>query len=391
MHIEDIIHQSMGVGVKFNSWDHQLITSFYMQTHVDALGFTEKQGSLAVRILKKYLSQLNSLTGKDFTSYIENPTYKLGIRVVNYNKKISITKNINGEKFIKVEFPFDDKILQKIRNERANLNGASWNREEKSWIFSLDEASIKFLMSIQQEHNFVVDEEFQNYSQQIQRIIDECEKYLPMVVRSGEKLELRNAPKQIPEISGETLIEYLMEARKVGISTWDDDIEKELDSQGVDEFIKKFLKSSTNERNTLNKDMVILTPLTTILKYMSPTLFIIPGGSEMEKIALSLKFLQEAGVENSEISVLFRLPSDTGAEFNRYVKDNKLNSPINEKTKAVFISGKIPKTIFESKIAFNLIVNHSFYNVHYTIRDLVKWHHNVIHIVDSQEVSWTMT
>jgi hypothetical protein len=203
-----------------------------------------------------------------------------------------------------------------------------------------------------------------------------------MIVKNGEKMELVNAPKQIPLISGKNLIEYLIEARKVGIYTWDDNIEQELNSLDIDKFIKQFLKNPPEIMTTLGLEINDINPLPIILKYLTPILFIIPSGIEEQKLTSSLTWLKEAGIENHEISTLFRLPSNTGARFNKYIQENKLNSPISEITKAVFISGKIPKTIFESKIAFNLIVNHSIYNVHYTIRDFVKWHHNVI-IVDS--------
>ena len=75
--------------------------------------------------------------------------------------------------------------------------------------------------------------------------------------------------------------------------------------------------------------------------------------SEIEKLEKSLDFLKANEITNEEISVLFRLPTETGEKFNNFVREEKLNSSISEKTKAVFISSKVPKTILDKKIKFN--------------------------------------
>ena len=118
---------------------------------------------------------------------------------------------------------------------------------------------------------------------------------------------------------------------------------------------------------------------------MSPVLFVIPGGTEFEKLEMCHEFLKTLNINNEEISVLFRLPKDTGEKFNNFVKEQKLNSPISEKTKAVFISNKVPKTIIESNIHFNAIVSFNFFNIHYSIRNLLKWHSNVIQMTEKKQ------
>lgn len=384
MYIEDIIHTAVKIGVKFNSWDSSLITSFHSQT-VNGNGLTEKQAALAVKTLKRYLGQINQLSGYDFTSNIENPTYRYNIRTINNNKTISIIKNSEGKKLIKVEFPFDEKLIDKIRKERSKLNQAFWNKDEKSWIFSLDESSIQFLIGFVEEHNFVSDEEFNDYREQIKRIQKEFSKYIPMVVKNGDSFELANVSTYTPKISSKNLVESLFEARKSGIFVWDESIEKELDSSDAGDFIKRFLKNSPEEKISINKNEDTQKSIKDAIKHLTPCLFIIPGGSELEKLQYNIDLLNSMGIENSQISVLFRLPNDTNADFNKFVKTQALNSPITENTQAVFISGKIPKPVIESKISFNLIVNHGFYNVHYTTRDFVRWHHNVIHVSDSNQ------
>ena len=102
--------------------------------------------------------------------------------------------------------------------------------------------------------------------------------------------------------------------------------------------------------------------------------------SDMKKMVKWFGVLKANNVASENISVMFRLPKETGEKFNEFIKENKLNSPIHADTKAVFVSGKIPKPIVEKKIHFNSIVNFNFYNIHHSIRNLIQWHYNVINI-----------
>jgi hypothetical protein len=105
---------------------------------------------------------------------------------------------------------------------------------------------------------------------------------------------------------------------------------------------------------------------------------VIPGSNELDTMTLSYEFFKELGITNKEMSVLFRLPSNTHENFNNFVKLNELNSPITEATKIIFVSGKIPKPIFKSGIKFHSILNLGYNNVHYTLRDFIKNHENTI-------------
>jgi hypothetical protein len=111
---------------------------------------------------------------------------------------------------------------------------------------------------------------------------------------------------------------------------------------------------------------------------MGPCLVVIPGGSEIDTTRTAYEFLSGIGIKNDEMSVMFRLPSGPTEIFNKFVKDNELNSPITENTKIVFVSSKLPKPVLKSKIKFNGIINLGFSNVHYTMRDFVGKHENLV-------------
>jgi hypothetical protein len=262
---------------------------------------------------------------------------------------------------------------------------AQWDAEQKSWIFSLDERSLTFLGRVAIEENFIVDEEFENYQNQIREIEGTIEQYIPMLSFNDKNLKFLNISEKIAQPTNTNIIENLFMARKLGIFTWDETIEETDEWKNADLAVRKFLQTDPGETISINSEENGIFPLNDIVKYMSPTLFVIPGGSEMEKLEKSLNFLKANDITNEEISVLFRLPSETGEKFNNFVREEKLNSSISEKTKAVFISSKVPKTILDKKIKFNCVVNFNFYNIHYSIKNLLNWHHNVIHMLDNNK------
>jgi hypothetical protein len=111
---------------------------------------------------------------------------------------------------------------------------------------------------------------------------------------------------------------------------------------------------------------------------MGPTLFIIPGGNEFDKFNIAYNFLKTEGFENKDMSVMFRLDSKIDQNFNNFVKKNELNSPLGENTKIVFISSKMPKPVLKSNIKFHSVINMGYDAVHYSIRDFMKNHENLI-------------
>lgn len=385
MYIEDlIIALAMSRNSAVNPYDLKLIHSFHDQIS-RGLGFTEKQELLSVKILKRQVSKLDIIFGTQISPFLENPTFRLPRRVVSASKRISIIPHSLYGKAVKAEFPYNEKMLTRIREEKSKLNYSQWDPEQKSWIFSLDEHSLSLLSKIALEENFTVDEEFENYQNQIREIENNIEHHVPMVSFNGKKLEFLNISPKIAQPTNLNIIENLFYARKLGIFTWDEAIENSEEWQSADPTVKKFLQTDPRGEFSINLEKNTIYSIKDIVKHLSPVLFLIPGGTELEKIEQSLDFLKTIGISNEEVSVLFRLPNETGGKFNEFIRENNLNSPVTENSKAVFISSKVPKTIIEKKIKFNAIVNFNFYNIHYSIKNLLKWHHNVIHMMEKKQ------
>jgi len=378
MYIEDLII-SLAVGqIRINLWDQKVVSSFYSQI-CQGSGFTEKQSTLALRIIKRYQVQLHTMHNKDILPLIDSPQYRLQIRKSVSTRSIRI---IDGDEYytrvIEVKFPYSEEIITEIRKYRNSnpLSHASWNKEKSAWIFTLSEEHIVFLMTMFKDEEFDMDEEFENYRNQISEIIANMDQYVPMLAMSNNVPTIINKNKFIPYIDEVNLLGSIFKARTLGINHWEQPIDDFLDS--IDDSTKNFLKSDLSKITKLKSTDEDILCLKNILSYLGPTLFIIPGVNEFEKLKNMHTILNEMNISNKDISVMFRLDSIKGKEFNEFVKSNLLNNPVSDETKAVFISGKIPKPLVRSNLKFNSIMNLGFSNAHYSLRDYAKNHQNLV-------------
>jgi hypothetical protein len=374
MNIEDLITELIYGRIALNSWDDSLVHSFHIQT-VSGNGLTEKQSVHAIRIVRKHESALSVFLNKDISSYVQNPKFRLPIRKISSEKKLTIVEHQDHGKVIKAVFPYNEKTVGDIRKSKDTIGQAVWNKEEKCWFFSINEQSIQFLTNLD---TFEMDETFQKYVDQINSIHSNIEKYVPMLIIEDLAPKLKNCDKNMPDLTSKDLFSSIFEARKKGVYTWDETINNFVDSDEVDSLTRTFLKSDPGEKFGINSEIYKISDLAPIISHLFPLMVVIPGSNELDTITLSYEFFKELGITNKEMSVLFRLPSNTHENFNNFVKLNELNSPITEATKIIFVSGKIPKPIFKSGIKFHSILNLGYNNVHYTLRDFIKNHENTI-------------
>jgi hypothetical protein len=199
-----------------------------------------------------------------------------------------------------------------------------------------------------------------------------------MLVREDGILKFKNISRSTPKLSTENLLEAIFTARRYGIDTWDSTVQEEIDALNLNQIVREFISLPPGANFQVDSEVFNINIISDIIKNLSPTLVVIPGGSETEKTKLAYNFLKSNGLENDEMSVMFRLPTISHKDFNEFVKDNDLNSPISEKTKAVFISGKLPKPVLKSKIKFNSIINLGFGSVHYVMKEFIGKHENLI-------------
>lgn len=377
MNVEDLIVTLSISRVPLNSWDEKLIHSFYDQISRGS-GLTEKQSVLALKILGRHAPALTNFLQVDVKPLIDNPTFRIPVRKISNKKQLSVVTHPTYGKAVKAIFPYNEAVVNEIRKNKDSLGHAMWDKEEKAWIFSLHENNIIFLMELAEKEQFEMDEEFQNYSNQVKSIIENMHNYVPMLVVENKLPKIVNSDKNLPIFESKDLLNSIFEARKLGIFAWDEIVSNFIDSDSIEPMVRDFLKTEPGENFHIDSENYEISSMETIIKNLSPCLVVIPGGSEYETTVEAHTFFKEIGIEDDEMSVMFRLPTDTHEIFNKFVKNSNLNNPITDRTKVVFVSSKMPKPVLKSKIKFHCVLNMGFSNVHYSMRDFVAKHENLI-------------
>jgi hypothetical protein len=384
MYIEDLIRQLALLRQGINSSDLTILHSFSDQFLTDT-GFTEKQCGLALRILNRYYPLLSQKIDGDVSHHLTFPKYRLKIRKSVTEQTVKILKDRPSGDVIEVRFPFSDESVGKIRKFKADRtmhSSVEWDRDSTAWLFNVSEQNIQFLMDFCSQSNFTFDEEFQRYVDSVENTLMEMEKYAPMLVIEDGSLKIKNSSKNMPEIDTDDIVSAIFQARNMGVTLWDDNINTYLNDADINPLIRKFLQSNISKEFKIDPSDMGKEALRLVITHCSPTMVIIPGGSEELKMLGIYNILQGCGIADKDMSVLFRLPNETGKKFNDFVKNQGLNGPISEETKIVFVSTKLPKPLIKSGIKFNSVINMGYPTAHYTLKEYTNHHQNFINFGD---------
>jgi hypothetical protein len=251
-------------------------------------------------------------------------------------------------------------------------------------MFNLSEATVKVVSDLVDKKPFILDDEFRDYLDQYTNIVLTMEKFMPMLVIEDNIPQFKNLPPRVSQLTTADWLKSVFEARKIGVDIWDDTIEQFLQSENVEKMVYDFLKTGPGDYFRVDSRKNDISCLKNIVQFLEPGIFIIPGGVEFEKTVESYNFLKSIGVANDEISVLFRLSNQTDKNFNDFIKNNNLNNPITEKTRYIFISTKLPKTVLDSCLNFNSVISYSEYFTHHTLREYSKKCQNFIYFYEQR-------
>jgi hypothetical protein len=405
MYIEDIIDSLVGVGSwvfkKSNSFlsvkDITLLTSFDSQTG-RGLGLTEKQRNLAMSILKKYNGSLNDYFSKRIDNFLDNPQFKLPKRVLSQIRTVTIIADSETNiKKIRLAFPYDENLIATIKEYRVqyakqrftkNTTYTSgiieWNNQTNTWDLLLYEEHVDWIYKNLSGSGFTFDDEFLSYVEEINNIKNTMENYIPMVIFNGTNFELKNSHKNIPAPTSDQLLDVLFEAKKYGISTWDENIDIALSDISINDFTRDFLKN-TQDQITVTSPKYQLVDIEETVNHLGTLVVVVPGGSELEGLSTIHKFMKNIGISDNKMSVLFRVDSSAGKICNEYIRENNLNNSISENTKIIFISIKVPKPLLASGKTIDAIINLGSNSAHYSVKSLLKNHQCVINYNTKQK------
>jgi hypothetical protein len=386
MYIEELIQFAVGAGPwlfkhgsLISGHDHTILESMATQLAYNQGQLTEKQGTLALRILSKNRDKI-VVQIPTLDTILKDPKWKFAFRVLPKNKKISI-KTENSFSKILVEFPFEESIVEAFRKrnqEVHELHRGLWDHEAKKWAFSFTEINIDYLGSILLDKEFQADDEFIALYEQVKNVHMDIENILPMLVETSTGFEIKNAHPKIQQPTTKSLVEALFWARDYGITTWDDNVDARIKNE-LNSLTTSVISSSGKKHVWFDSTKVNIDYFTDLITHGGPALIIIPGGSGIETIREWNEFALRLNIKPEDMSVMFRLPNEQ-SEFNIYVKEQNLNNPISENTKLVFVSTKITKPLIKSGIKFGTVINLGYYQyMHFSMSTVVENAQNLVY------------
>jgi hypothetical protein len=368
MFLEDIIHASGHISGVHNR-DLVLFNSFSDQIWMGK-GLTQKQLDMSLKLLKKYHIPLSVYMKGDVLPHLTTPTLRLGVRKIEPQPKKITVLDKDTKKF-SVSFPYDENLVGKLRsfNNRQFGDSATWDSENKFWTFPLTERAAIFLKNEVVPQDFEACDQTQAIFDQIDEILVNFEDFVPQLKYEDELFYFKNTHPSVPQPENMNFLESLYHAKRYGITTWDSGINEVLENGNFSIFTKKFLNSSESMDLEINGDEHGIEIFDELIDLLTPTLIIIPPGSEIVHLRKWWTYLSAKNFTKNQISVMFRTDNTVDRIFNELIKEQGLNSPVTEDTKFVFVSHKLPKPIVKSKIDFKLVINlGALPGVHYSLQ-----------------------
>lgn len=346
--------------VEFNidESDKSILNSIARQVF-KSMALTDRQYALVKEKLQKYIPQLQAVgidTNQVFNTLrqpLRNIDRSQYITIINDAPNTKLNRFSDNSKWIKVRFPFSKKNIALIEKvSRLSLVSYYHEKGTHDHYFKINEKIVFELIKNFKDKAFVIDEALLDFYNKISMINDNPSDYLPGVYNSQLKNMHVNAKEylesNIGTVTESNLYLYKDRAMLFGINYFDDNA-LESSFKHTSQLTRKI--AERNKTNILVKPSDytltdVLLSLTELNRF--PLLILIDEKSAYDHLTATHKALQKVA-KTENISVLFRLEGDTGVQYNDYIRDNNLNSLLDQTTQVVYINrNKLPKPLIKS-------------------------------------------
>lgn len=368
--VEDLI---LHICDPFNGVDHSKIVprdksvlfSFAAQLRKN-LAFTERQANLALKILDRNRESYVSVDG--FARLIDTPLYKNTFRIVDTTKKISIVR-VNDSDFISVKFPFNNRI----NNSLNFINKKVYDRNLKTFLIQLNEQNITKLVEFG-KNEFEIDDKLIACYNTIKNIKENPNNYLPCL-DYVDSLEIKNVSQSVKKYfdsnrNGNLLHDVFL-SKLMGLYLTESCM-TQIKNLNIDPISKAVVLDKTRRFAVKNYNNIDISNALANLGHWPVMIIMTDDNNSSEVLSQWTHSLRSVGVENQQISVLFR--SQTDKSFNDFVKNNTLNNLVTEDTKAVFIKYKTPKVLYRINFQPKIVISTSTFYVHFTNQRTIDYH-----------------
>lgn len=162
--------------------------------------YTEKQGKLAVAMLKRYHTLFQKF-GVDLTELLNKPVYREPFRTIDYEKSIQYHEDQNG-KWLTFKFPYNKKIIELVRclkhQKTMSLSHMTYDGDSKKWVCESNEINLYYLMLIAIRYDFkILNPELLDRFDEIKKIKLSIKK--PVALIDADKVRFKNIKESLIE------------------------------------------------------------------------------------------------------------------------------------------------------------------------------------------------
>ena len=341
---------------------------------------TDRQFALMKEKLYLYREQFTELN-HNFDIAIE--TLRHPLREINREKYIkiepvgdtSMLQRIHNGPWIKIRFPFAKKIiilLDSLFKSKTEYYHKSGSHEH---YFTMTEQNVYNIIDVFKNKEFNIDKELIEIHLQLEDMKNNKENFIPGIynykLKNLNNRAISHMISAIGEPSTDNLALYKDRNKYYGIHHFD---KEELDSSifNLTPLSQKIV-NRTERTVFINKNKYTFTSIAeSLLELNRFPLVVILSDTTPLKDLMQVHNAFRGFIPNEEHSVLFRLDNDENAEFNDYIKRNKLNSSLDNSPKVVYISNnKIPKPLLKSNWQGSTVLSMSSFRYSTKVKVLV--------------------
>lgn len=364
--IESAIEVLVGIvprklNIRLDPKDRSILKSIGNQISKN-IGLTDRQIEMIVRKIEKYRYGLEA-NFVPVDEILKNQSTRYPIRIIDRSETIKILndkeKNIDWifithqktKNFEKIWLNFRERLIGEIEESFS----------QKKII--LNDVNLRMVLDELSEFEFNIDSNLTSSIEEIEKITKNTDNYIPRLDIVEDRLEIKNNISEISKkISSSTdllttsnFLKTLSYLKTHKISLKSPKILEKLKELYQDQDIEIAMKIifSNSSRIRVAPENVSIKELlkNMILVDHYPILVVLDENNQaLEKVKEFVECLK-CFFTNDEMTVFFRLPNldKDFRNFSNFVKENKLNNFIDEKTKVVFISKqRVPKPLIRS-------------------------------------------
>lgn len=337
--IEDLLEVLAGLTstlkINIDPTDATIMYSIARQSF-KGTALTDRQFSLMKEKLQVYKEQF---VAGDINFDLAVETLRQPLRQIDRSKYIT-----TQDEWIKVRFPFSKKLIVDLQSIKCHHCEHKHQKGSHEHYFLFNESNVYNVVDMFKNKTFNIDKELLDLYDQLSNL--SYTDHVPCV----DNMQLKNLhpngvkliEDEIGPISKDNLLLYKDRQLRYGYE----------------------FKDSVNTGSILSQKIAHRNKATVFIESTEyPLQDVIASLHELERFPVVIMLTDDAAydtlvttynlfknfIPNNEISVLMRLDSNISNGFNEYIKEHKLNSPVDKNTKVVYINkNKINKPLMQS-------------------------------------------